>query len=234
MKKKVDLTITASIEVEIPDAMLTPEAVKLFKEFMWDIDSTDELFTHVAQMVATRDECGVFHHEGLGLVVGISMGEMDVESEVAEHPDRDHTRAFLNACKELELKTSPCPVFANALSESLGGDEAKLQAIKDWFLSPEKRRMFWHGGLGKTLLSQVIEEAAPGLGLTVVEQFDPNGVLFLRGDPPSVSEPFQPTLTIEFVLPSSKASRSDLANDLAAELPGIRAWLGLLPDSKEG
>lgn len=79
MKKLVKVTIEKEIEIEIPDEMLTEEAIKEFCEhFYADMDSEDAIIKYAAQYVAQFDRSFV---EGIG---NVSYTELDetVETEI--------------------------------------------------------------------------------------------------------------------------------------------------------
>ena len=78
MKKTVRVTITKEIEIDIPDEMLTDEALEEFSSYMFHVDSVEELFEHAGQYIARvyRD-----YVEGIGQVVYTELFE-DVETEV--------------------------------------------------------------------------------------------------------------------------------------------------------
>lgn len=65
MKKTVLVTITKEIEVDIPDEILTDEALEEFSSYMFHVDSVDELFKYAAGYVARFDRGFV---EGIGNV----------------------------------------------------------------------------------------------------------------------------------------------------------------------
>lgn len=65
MKKTVCVTITKEIEIDIPDDMLTEEAVKEFSSTVFKVRDNDELFHYAASYVARNDDSFV---EGLGTI----------------------------------------------------------------------------------------------------------------------------------------------------------------------
>lgn len=78
MKKTVRVTITKEIEIDIPDEMLTDDAIMEFSSYMSHIDSVDELFEFAGQYVARLDMDFV---EGIGEVQYTEFYE-DVETEI--------------------------------------------------------------------------------------------------------------------------------------------------------
>ena len=80
MKKTVCVTITKEIEIDIPDEMLTDDALEEFSSYMYSVDSVEELFEHAGQYVASLDMDFV---EGIGKVQYTEFYE-DVETEVLE------------------------------------------------------------------------------------------------------------------------------------------------------
>jgi len=78
MKKTVIVTITKSLEVEIPDEMLTDEYLEEFSFDMFHVHQQEELFEYAAQYIARFDRSFV---EGLGNLKYTENYE-DVESEV--------------------------------------------------------------------------------------------------------------------------------------------------------
>ena len=78
MKKTVCVTITKEIEIDIPDEMLTDDALEEFSSYMFQVDSVEELFEHAGQYIARVDRDYV---EGIGQVVYTELFE-DVETEV--------------------------------------------------------------------------------------------------------------------------------------------------------
>lgn len=55
MKKVVEVTITKSFEIDIPDEILGPDAVDLFSTHIFDIDTTDEIFEHAAYNIINEN-----------------------------------------------------------------------------------------------------------------------------------------------------------------------------------
>ena len=80
MKKIVRVTITKEIEIDIPDEMLTDEALEEFSSYMYSVDSVEELFEHAGQYIARFGQGFV---EGIGKVGYTELFE-DVETEVLE------------------------------------------------------------------------------------------------------------------------------------------------------
>lgn len=78
MKKTVRVTITKEIEIDIPDEMLTDEALEEFSYYMFHVDSVEELFEHAGQYIARVDRDYV---EGIGQVSYTEFFE-DVETEI--------------------------------------------------------------------------------------------------------------------------------------------------------
>ena len=78
MKKTVRVTITKEIEIDIPDEMLTDEALEEFSSYMFHVDSVEELFEHSGQYIARVDRDYV---EGIGQVSYTEFFE-DVETEI--------------------------------------------------------------------------------------------------------------------------------------------------------
>lgn len=78
MKKTVRVTITKEIEIDIPDEMLTDDALEEFSSYMFQVDSVEEFFEHAGQYIARFDESFV---EGIGQVRYTELFE-DVETEV--------------------------------------------------------------------------------------------------------------------------------------------------------
>lgn len=78
MKKTVRVVITKEIEIDIPDEMLTDDAIMEFSSYMSHIDSVDELFEFAGQYVARLDMDFV---EGIGKVQYTEFYE-DVETEI--------------------------------------------------------------------------------------------------------------------------------------------------------
>lgn len=80
MKKTVVVTITKEIEVDIPDEMLTEEAMQEFSQCIFNINTKDELFTYAASYVARFDSARI---EGLGTISYQELWD-DVETEITE------------------------------------------------------------------------------------------------------------------------------------------------------
>lgn len=78
MKKTVIVTITKSLEVDIPDEMLTEEYLKEFSSYMFAVSTPNELFEYAASQVAQLDQNFV---EGIG-TVSYTENYEDVETEV--------------------------------------------------------------------------------------------------------------------------------------------------------
>ena len=78
MKKTVCVTITKEIEIDIPDELLTDDALEEFSSYMFQVASVEELFEHSGQYIARFDKSFV---EGIGKVSYTELFE-DVETEV--------------------------------------------------------------------------------------------------------------------------------------------------------
>jgi len=78
MKKTVIVTITKSIEVDIPDEMLTDDHLKSFSAWMFPVFTQLQMFDYAAQYIARCDDSFV---EGIGNVSYTENYE-DVETEV--------------------------------------------------------------------------------------------------------------------------------------------------------
>ncbi len=51
MKKKVTITVQAEYEIEIDDRLVSEEGLKAWSDIMWEVESPDDLFEHVATML---------------------------------------------------------------------------------------------------------------------------------------------------------------------------------------
>lgn len=80
MKKIIIVTITKEIEVDIPDEMLTEEAMQEFSECIFHVREKDELFEYAASYVA---RFGYTFVEGLGTISYDELWE-DVETEIVK------------------------------------------------------------------------------------------------------------------------------------------------------
>lgn len=78
MKKTVLVTITKEIEVDIPDEMLTEDALLEFSSSMYKVNQIEDLFAHAAQYVVRIDRDYV---EGIGKVSYTELFE-DVTTEI--------------------------------------------------------------------------------------------------------------------------------------------------------
>ena len=78
MKKTMLVTITKEIEVEIPDEMLTEEAMQEFSQCIFHVNGESELFEYAASYVARFDRAYV---EGIGTISYNETWE-DVETEI--------------------------------------------------------------------------------------------------------------------------------------------------------
>jgi hypothetical protein len=66
MRRTVQVTITKTVEVVIPDHMLTPEATRHFCSYMFQVDTPEDLFKYAAAQYAQHDDTFV---EGLGMAI---------------------------------------------------------------------------------------------------------------------------------------------------------------------
>ena len=80
MKKRVRVTVTKELDIEIPDEELSTEAIKGFTKHFFYVGSQDDMFEHAAQYVARLDTSFV---EGIGKVEYTEIFE-DVETEIIE------------------------------------------------------------------------------------------------------------------------------------------------------
>ena len=103
MKKTVRVTIEKEFEIELKDEVLTPEFIKEFESYMWELDGTlerqqKELFEYAARQIALYDldfieglgkTASIMtapYHEKQGKVVNVVWKGIydDVETEVVE------------------------------------------------------------------------------------------------------------------------------------------------------
>lgn len=75
MKNTYIVTITKEVEVDIPDEMLTDEAIQEFAEYMFPVTSKEDLLQQAAEYVARWETNFV---EGIGTIGYIILDE-DVE-----------------------------------------------------------------------------------------------------------------------------------------------------------
>lgn len=80
MKKIYTVTITKEVEVDIPDELLTDEAIQEFAEYMFPVITEEELMEYAAQYVARWETNFV---EGIG-TIGYTILDEDVEVEHTE------------------------------------------------------------------------------------------------------------------------------------------------------
>lgn len=66
MKKRFLVTITKTIEIEVADASLTPDALAEFGKTIFEMDSPEALVKHCAERVALDGEHFV---EGVGIAI---------------------------------------------------------------------------------------------------------------------------------------------------------------------
>lgn len=62
MKKTLKVTVTHELEIDIPDHLTTEQYLQHFSSFMWEVESSNELFEHVAYCAVN----GYDFAEGLG------------------------------------------------------------------------------------------------------------------------------------------------------------------------
>lgn len=65
MKKTVTVTIDKEIDIELPDDLLTPEALQEFSSSIFEITTVNELFEHTAAQLALH---GAHFVEGVGML----------------------------------------------------------------------------------------------------------------------------------------------------------------------
>lgn len=75
MKKTYTVTITKEVEVDVPDELLTDEAIQEFAKYMFPVTSKEELIEYAAQYVARWETDFV---EGIG-TIGYTVLDEDVE-----------------------------------------------------------------------------------------------------------------------------------------------------------
>lgn len=90
MKKTVVVTVVKTLEIEIPDEILDPGAVERFSQYIYDIDSIDEIFEHTAYNIVngnvgyTVDYIGLLGEKGQlfdGVEADTTFKEIDVSEE---------------------------------------------------------------------------------------------------------------------------------------------------------
>lgn len=69
MKKLVTVTVEHQIEVEIEDALITPERLTDFSQSMWPVDLTD-IFKYAGRMIAQEDDATFIDGLGYASFVG--------------------------------------------------------------------------------------------------------------------------------------------------------------------
>lgn len=94
MKKIVEVTMTFEVELDIADSYLTPEYIKRFESYMFDVNGQPEgIFEHVAYQFAQQSDpdfvegvgrtewadTGLRHPEA---VIKYRVSNLDVETEV--------------------------------------------------------------------------------------------------------------------------------------------------------
>lgn len=67
MKKKVEVTITKTVEIDIPDEILGESAIDMFSSYLWEIESIDEIFEHAAYHIVINNGDG-YTADYIGLV----------------------------------------------------------------------------------------------------------------------------------------------------------------------
>lgn len=97
MKKTVTVVIEKEIEIAIPDELCSQEVIDEFSEFMFPIESADDLFEYVAAQIAMH---GATFVEGVGLVrdlASLASGDLDEEDF-----------GFLITADSVEAEVLPC------------------------------------------------------------------------------------------------------------------------------
>lgn len=83
MKKLVTVTktITYELEIDIDEKLLSDKGVELFKDYMWDIDDSDEIIEHVAYHVIEGNEGHSLDFVGLLGKEGVSYGGEEAQTK---------------------------------------------------------------------------------------------------------------------------------------------------------
>jgi hypothetical protein len=79
VKKTIEVTQTTTVEVDVPDEMLTPESLAEFSKFMFPIENSEQMLLHVAKQVVRHNISFV---EGVGDVVFIEQ-DYDVSAQIS-------------------------------------------------------------------------------------------------------------------------------------------------------
>lgn len=83
MKKLVTVTknITYELEIDIDEKLLSEQGVEFFKEYMWEIDSSDEIIEHVAYHVIEGNEGQPLDFVGLLGKDGVLYGDEEAQTK---------------------------------------------------------------------------------------------------------------------------------------------------------
>lgn len=74
MKKTVTVEMSKTFEIEIPDEILGAEAVKKFSEYLYEIQSIEEIFEYVAYNIIQGNDGFTLDYTGLLAKQGVSYG----------------------------------------------------------------------------------------------------------------------------------------------------------------
>lgn len=66
MKKKVTITRTIEVEIDIHDKLVSENGIRLFNEHMWEIESRDAIIDHVAHHIVNSPDGYI--HDFIGLL----------------------------------------------------------------------------------------------------------------------------------------------------------------------